>query len=61
MGMHRLAAIIARGLDDDPARINSLETEFKKVTSELIQKTAKEYLRPTNRTILIVDPKAPNP
>jgi zinc protease len=46
--------------DDDPNRINSLEDEFKKVTPELIQKTAAEYLRPTNRTILIVDPKAPN-
>ena len=44
--------------DDDPARINTLEDEFKKVTPELIQKTAQEYLRPTNRTILIVDPKA---
>jgi zinc protease len=44
--------------DDDPGRINNLEEEFKKVTPELIQKTAQEYLRPTNRTILIVDPKA---
>ncbi len=47
--------------DDDPSKINSLEAEFKKVTPELIQKTAKEYLRRTNRTILIVDPKAPKP
>lgn len=47
--------------DDDPSRINSLEDEFKKVTPELIQKTVKEYLRPTNRTILIIDPKAVNP
>jgi len=45
--------------DDDPAKINKLETEFKKVTPELIRKTAKEYLRPTNRTILIIEPKAP--
>lgn len=44
--------------DDDPARINTLEDEFRKVTPELIKKTAQEYLRPTNRTILIVDPKA---
>jgi len=44
--------------DDDPSRVNSLEGEFKKVTPELIKKTAQEYLRPTNRTILIVDPKA---
>ncbi len=44
--------------DDNPNRINSLEEEFKKVTPELIKKTAQEYLRSTNRTILIVDPKA---
>ena len=46
--------------DDDPSRINSLEEEFKKVTPDVIKKTVKEYLRSTNRTILIVDPKAPN-
>ena len=45
--------------DDDPDRINKLEDEFKKVTPELIKKTAEEYLRSTNRTIIIVDPKAP--
>jgi len=46
--------------DDDPGRINTLESEFKKVTPDLIRKTVKEYLRSTNRTILIIDPKAPN-
>ncbi|MEJ7646445.1 MAG: pitrilysin family protein [Chryseolinea sp.] len=44
--------------DDDPARINTLEEEFRKVTPDLIRKTAEEYLRNTNRTILIIDPKA---
>jgi predicted Zn-dependent peptidase len=44
--------------DDNPARINTLETEFKKVTPELIKKTAQKYLSPNNRTILIVEPKA---
>jgi zinc protease len=44
--------------DDDPARINTLESEFKKINPDLIKKTAKEFLRPTNRTILIIDPKA---
>ena len=44
--------------DDDPSRINTIESEFKKITPEIISKTAKEYLRSTNRTILIVDPKA---
>ncbi len=47
--------------DDDPSRINTLEEEFKKVTPDVIKKTVKEYLRSTNRTILIVDPKAVNP
>jgi len=44
--------------DDDPGKINRLEEEFRKVTPELIQKTAREYLRPGNRTILTVTPKA---
>ena len=43
--------------DDDPSRINRLEAEFAKVTPELIQKAAKEYLRSTNRTVLLIDPK----
>ena len=45
--------------DDNPARINSLEAEFRKVTPELIQKTANEYLRPTNRTVLSIELKPP--
>jgi zinc protease len=44
--------------DDNPARINTLEDQFKKVTPELMQKTAREYLRSTNRTILIIEPKS---
>ena len=44
--------------DDDPGKINRLEGELRKVTPELIQKTAKEYLRPTNRTVLVIEPKA---
>ena len=44
--------------DDNPSKINDLENEFREVTPELIKKTAKEYLRPGNRTILIIDPKA---
>jgi len=43
--------------DDDPGRINTLESEFRKVTPKLIQETAKEYLRKTNRTILSVEPQ----
>jgi len=44
--------------DDDPGRVNQLEASFRKVTPELIQKTAQEYLRKDNRTILIIEPKA---
>jgi zinc protease len=46
--------------DDNPAKINTLETEFKKVTPELIRKTAQKYLSPKNRTILIIEPKPAN-
>jgi zinc protease len=42
--------------DDDPSRINSLEAEFRKVTPELLQRTAREYLRSTSRTVLILEP-----
>jgi zinc protease len=47
--------------DDNPGRINSLEAEFRKVTPELIQKTAREYLRQTNRTVLELVPGAKAP
>jgi zinc protease len=47
--------------DDDPGRINRIEAEFAKVTPELIMKTAQEYLRPGNRTILTVEPRAAAP
>jgi predicted Zn-dependent peptidase len=42
--------------DDNPNRINMIEDEFNKVTPELIQKTAREYLRNTNRTVLTIYP-----
>lgn len=45
--------------DDDPARINTVETELRKVTPQLLQKTAREYLRPENRTVLIWEAGAP--
>jgi len=41
--------------DDDPTLINSLEDNLRKVTPELIRKTAEEYLRSTNRTVLVVE------
>jgi predicted Zn-dependent peptidase len=42
--------------DDDPSRVNSLDAEFRKVTPALVQKTAQEYLRPGNRTVVLVEP-----
>src|SRR5262249_26455876 len=42
--------------DDNPARINTLGSEFDKVTPELIKKTAQEYLKPENRTVLVLEP-----
>jgi predicted Zn-dependent peptidase len=42
--------------DDDPELINRLEDEFRKVTPELIQQTAKAYLRSGNRTVLTITP-----
>ncbi len=44
--------------DDDPARINTLEDEFRQVTPELIRTTAEKYLQPTNRTVLKLAPPA---
>jgi predicted Zn-dependent peptidase len=44
--------------DDDPGLINRLEDAFARVTPELIQKTAREYLRPNNRTVLTLEPGA---
>ena len=44
--------------DDDPERINRLEQGFAQVTPALLQRTAQEYLRPTNRTIVFIVPAA---
>ncbi len=42
--------------DDDPSRINTIDAMIDRVTPELIQKTAQEYLRTSNQTILTVNP-----
>jgi predicted Zn-dependent peptidase len=47
--------------ENNPEWINGLEAGFAQVTPELIQATAREYLRPTNRSILIVEPGAAAP
>ena len=44
--------------DDDPARINTLEAEFRKITPAIVQRTAKEYLKSANRTVLTIEPGA---
>jgi predicted Zn-dependent peptidase len=44
--------------EDDPALINRLMDGFAKVSPEQVQRTAREYLRPTTRTIVRVLPGA---
>lgn len=46
--------------DNDPAKINVLERNFRSITPEIIQRTAREYLRKTNRTVLVLEPGAMN-
>ena len=43
--------------EDAPGKVNDIEAEFAKVTPELLQKTAQEWLRKTNRTVLVVEAK----
>jgi predicted Zn-dependent peptidase len=43
--------------DDNPSRINDIEAQLRKVTPALVQKTADEYLRSGNRTVLVVETK----
>jgi zinc protease len=38
--------------DDDPERINRIDAELRAVTPEIVLSTAREYLRPSNRTVL---------
>ena len=45
--------------ENDPNWVNRLEAGFDAVTPELLLATAREYLRPTNRSILLVQPGAP--
>lgn len=42
--------------ENDPQWVNRLESGFEKVTPALILATAKEYLRPTNRSVLLIQP-----
>jgi zinc protease len=47
--------------DDNPALINELETSMLSVTPEEIMATAREYLRSSNRTILVLEAGAGEP
>jgi len=42
--------------DGDPAAVNRIEPSLLAVTPELIQRTAQEWLRPTNRTVVALQP-----
>ncbi len=57
VGLIDLLAVHAL-FDNDPSRVNQIEAGFAQVTPELIQKTAQEYLRPTNRSIYTIVPGA---
>jgi predicted Zn-dependent peptidase len=58
-GFGRLDMLASFALfDNEPGRINQLEAEFAKVTPELIQRTAREYLRTGNRTVYTIIPGA---
>ena len=43
--------------DDNPQMINEIEDQFKKVTPDLIQKTAREYLKKSAQTALVIKTK----
>ncbi|RYD67694.1 MAG: insulinase family protein [Sphingomonadales bacterium] len=57
VGLIDLLAVYAL-FDNDPGAVNRIEDGFAKVTPELIQKTAQEYLRSTNRSIYVIEPGA---
>ena len=59
-GMVDLLAVGAL-FENDPNWVNGLESGFAQVTPELMLATAREYLRPTNRTILVIEPGAAAP
>jgi predicted Zn-dependent peptidase len=44
--------------DDDPARVNRIESELAKVTPELVSEVARRYLTPARRTLQAVEPGA---
>jgi zinc protease len=57
VGLIDLLAVYAL-FDNDPAAVNRIEQGFAAVTPALIQKTAQEYLRRTNRSVYTIVPGA---
>ncbi|MEP9359902.1 pitrilysin family protein [Sphingomonas sp. KR3-1] len=57
VGLVDLLAVYAL-FDNDPAAVNRIEAGFAQVTPALIQKTAQEYLRKTNRSVYVIAPGA---
>jgi zinc protease len=56
-GFGRADLLAAQALfDGTPAAVNRIEPSLLAVTPELIQKTAEEWLRPTNRTVVALQP-----
>src|SRR5688572_23447196 len=47
--------------DDDPTMVGRIEESLAAITPEVVQATAREYLRPTNRTVLRIVPAAAPP
>jgi predicted Zn-dependent peptidase len=47
--------------DDDPARINRLESEFRAVKPAMISEVARRYLQDRQRSVLIVEPGRMSP
>ena len=54
VGLPDLLATFAL-FDDDPARINTLVDRFERVTPGLIRRTARDVLRPENRTVITLE------
>lgn len=42
--------------DDDPTRINRIESEFRAIKPEMISEVARRYLQDSQRSVLIVEP-----
>ncbi|KIC90627.1 hypothetical protein HY58_11845 [Flavihumibacter sp. ZG627] len=46
--------------DDDPARYNSIEPSFNKVDHSMIMQTVANWMKTSNRTVLVLTPKNPD-